>query len=67
MESKKEKSWLSSLVFWKSAEPPKPEQYQIRVSEEKSGSLVNVLSKDGDKDAPTTSNRILTLLYNQLK
>ena len=68
VEAKEEKkSWLSSLVFWKSAEPPKPEQYQIRVTGEKSGSLVNVLTKDGAAEQSTTSNRILTLLYNQLK
>ena len=68
VESKQEKkSWLSSLVFWKSAEPPKPEEYQIKVAEEKSGSLVNVLTKDGASDTSKTSNRILTLLYNQLK
>lgn len=68
VESKQEKkSWLSSLVFWKSDEPPKPEEYQIKVAGEKSGSLVNVLTKDGASDTSKTSNRILTLLYNQLK
>jgi len=67
VEAKEEKSWLSSLVFWKSAEPPKPQQYQIRVTGEKSGSLVNVLTKSGAAEESTTSNRILTLLYNQLK
>ena len=54
-------------MFWKSDEPPKPEEYQIKVAGEKSGSLVNVLTKDGASDTSKTSNRILTLLYNQLK
>lgn len=67
VQAKKETGWLSSLAFWKSPEPPKAAQYRIRVADTKSGSLVNVLNKDGSPEQSDTSNRILALLYNQLK
>ncbi|MDH3286657.1 MAG: outer membrane protein assembly factor BamC [Betaproteobacteria bacterium] len=67
VQTKKETGWLSKLAFWKSSEPPKPEQYRIQVTDKQSVALVNVLNKDGSQDHSDTSNRILTLLYNQLK
>ncbi len=67
VKTKEDTGWLSKLAFWKSAEPPKPEQYRIRVIDKKSVALVNVLNKDGSQDKSDTSDRILTLLYNQLK
>jgi outer membrane protein assembly factor BamC len=67
VQTKKETGWLSKLVFWKSSDPPKPAQYRILVTDKQSGSLVNVLNKEGSPEQSNTSNRILTLLYNQLK
>jgi outer membrane protein assembly factor BamC len=67
VQTKKETGWLSRLAFWKSAEPPEPERYRIRVTDKQSGAFVNVLNKDGSLEQSDTSSRILTLLYNQLK
>jgi outer membrane protein assembly factor BamC len=67
VQTKQETGWLSRLKFWKSAEPPKAAQYRILVTDQPSGSAVSVLNKDGAREQSDTSNRILTLLYNQLK
>jgi outer membrane protein assembly factor BamC len=67
VKAKDDKGWLSKLAFWKSSEPPKPEKYRIRVTDKQSVALVNVLNKDGNQEKSDTSDRILTLLYNQLK
>ncbi len=67
VQTKKETGWLSKLAFWRSSDPPKPEKYRIVVSDNQSGALVSVLNKDGRPEQSDTSNRILTLLYNQLK
>ena len=67
VQTKKESGWLSKLKFWGGSEPPKPEQYRILVTDKDSGSLVNVLNTKGTQDDSDSSNRILTLLYNQLK
>ena len=48
-------------------EPPKPEQFRIRVTDNHSGSMVNVLNAKDTQEQSDTSNRILTLLYDQLK
>ena len=63
------KGWLDKLVFWKSDEKkiPKNESYRIMVRGEGEESQVNVLSKDGVPEQSETGNRILTLLYEQLK
>jgi outer membrane protein assembly factor BamC len=57
---------FSGLKFWGSSEK-KSEQYQIAVRDVKDVSQVNVLSKDGKQEQSATANRILTLLYDQLK
>lgn len=57
---------FGSLKFWGSTEK-KSEQYQIAVRDTKDKSQVNVLSKDGRQEQSATANRILTLLYDQLK
>ena len=67
VQSKKDEGWLSKLNIFKSSPPPKPEQYRIQVTDKQSKSLVNVVTKSGVDDQSDTSNRILTLLYNQLK
>jgi outer membrane protein assembly factor BamC len=67
VESKKEAGWLSKIFSWNSSDPPKAAQYRILVTDKQSESLVKVLNKDGAQEHSDTSNRILTLLYNQLK
>jgi outer membrane protein assembly factor BamC len=67
VQTKKETGWLSKLKFWGGSEPPKTEQYRIQVTDKDPGSLVNVLNTTGTKEQSDTSNRILTLLYDQLK
>lgn len=57
---------FGGLKFWGSSEK-KAEQYQIAVRDIKDTSQVNVLTKDGKQEQSATANRILTLLYDQLK
>jgi outer membrane protein assembly factor BamC len=45
----------------------KAEQYRVQVSQDTSGSLVNVLNKDGAAEQSKTAQRILALLHEQLK
>jgi outer membrane protein assembly factor BamC len=57
---------VSGLKFWGSTEK-KNEQYQIAVRDMNNTAQVNVLTKDGKQEQSATANRILTLLYDQLK
>jgi outer membrane protein assembly factor BamC len=57
---------FSGMNFW-SATEKKTEQYQIAVRDINSTAQVNVLTKDGKQEQSATANRILTLLYDQLK
>ncbi len=57
---------FGGLKFWGSSEK-KSEQYQIAVRDNKNTAQVNVLTKDGKQEQSSTANRILTLLYDQLK
>lgn len=65
----KERGFLSRLAFWRSddAEKVKPEQYRIQVTTADPGTRVDVLDKDGRPAQNETANRILALLYDQLK
>lgn len=68
VNSKKETGWLSKLKFWGgSSTPVGKEQYRILVQESTGGAEVKVLNKDGAREQSDTSNRILTLLHDQLK
>jgi len=58
---------FGSLKFWGNAPAKKNEQYQIAVRDVTAGAEVNVLTKDGRQEQSETANRILTLLYDQLK
>jgi outer membrane protein assembly factor BamC len=57
---------FGGLKFWGSSEK-RSEQYQIAVRDNNNTAQVNVLSKDGKQEQSSTANRILTLLYDQLK
>ncbi len=67
--AKKDKGFLSKLAFWSSSDSKKSqqEQYRVVVKDEGEGSRVEVLDKNGQPDKTDTGNRILTLLYEQLK
>lgn len=58
---------VSGMKFWGNTPVKKNEQYQIAVKDINSGAEVNVLTKDGRQEQSATANRILTLLYDQLK
>lgn len=59
--------WLSKFKFWGSDKKATAEQYRIMVKAEGTGTAVNVLNKEGAAETSDTANRILTLLYEQLK
>lgn len=58
---------FSGLKFWGGSPAKKNEQYQIAVRDMNASAQVNVLNKDGKQEQSATANRILTLLYDQLK
>lgn len=59
---------VNGMKFWKSSPSSKKnEQYQISVRDIDSGAEINVLNKEGRQEQSDTANRILTLLYDQLK
>ncbi len=66
---KEEDTIVDKLKFWKgkdeTTDPSK--KYTIKVSETDTGSQVNIVDKDGNSDAGSTANRIISLLYEQLK
>ena len=67
-KSAENKGWLSKFKFWgNSPDKKKTEQYRVLVRDEGERAEVNVLNKEGDKERSATANRILTLLYDQLK
>lgn len=59
---------LSKLAFWRSDADSKAERYRIQVSEVGANSEIKVLNQDGIPDeSGAATNRILNLLYEQLK
>lgn len=70
-KSKQDKSFFSKLnPFSKTEKPVSKEQFRIQVKEAKAASEmseVSVLNKDGGEERSDTANRILSLLYEQLK
>ncbi|HEY6892854.1 MAG TPA: outer membrane protein assembly factor BamC, partial [Rhodanobacteraceae bacterium] len=65
----REHGFLSKLVnvFRKDDDKDKPEQYRIKVAEASPQSSVTVEDTAGKPDRSPTSERILTLLRDQLK
>jgi len=68
LKTTEERGWLSKLKFWSSS-PNKQskEQYRILVQGGDVGAEVRVLDKEGTREQSDTANRILSLLYDQLK
>ena len=69
IDKKSNSGFLSKLVFWRGSGDDKKnkEQYQIKVAEAGDDSKVSLLAKDGTVDKSETANKILNLLYEQLK
>jgi outer membrane protein assembly factor BamC len=66
--AKEKPGLLSRLAFWKSDDKSvKAEQFQVLVKALSDNSKVQVLGKDGMVDKSKTSQRILSLLHEQLK
>jgi outer membrane protein assembly factor BamC len=59
--------WLDKLMFWKTDEKDRPEQYRIKVLEEPPKSVVTVQDPKGATDRTPNSERILALLREQLR
>lgn len=68
-EPKDETTVVDKLKFWKGKDETKDpsKKYRIQVSEADSGTHVNVVDNDGNPNPSTTANRIISLLYDQLK
>jgi outer membrane protein assembly factor BamC len=62
-----DKGIFSRFKFWGSDSKQKQEQYRVLVKDEGERAEVNVLNKEGGKERSATANRILSLLYDQLK
>jgi outer membrane protein assembly factor BamC len=68
IKNTEDKGWLSKFKFWGSSKPAvNKEQYRILVQGDGSSAEVRVLDKEGARERSDTANRILTLLYDQLK
>ncbi len=61
----KEKGFFARL--FSSSEPPPSNQYQVQIRPADNGTNVEVLDKQGEPEASKTGERILSLLYEQLK
>ncbi len=66
-KSAENKGWLAKLKFWGSDTKQPTERYRILVKDAAAGAEVNVLNKEGAQEQSETANRILSLLYEQLK
>jgi outer membrane protein assembly factor BamC len=62
------KGLLSRFIFWGGGnDKQKQEQYRVLVRDAGERAEVNVLNKEGVREQSATANRILTLLYEQLR
>lgn len=69
-DSKKETPGiLSKLLFWRNSNSvnTQQQQYRIKISEVNDASQIMVLDKNGSAEKSGTTNKILGLLYEQLK
>lgn len=64
---KNDKSWGSKLAFWRSDSKESKVQYRIFVKDAGNISTVQVLSKEGGVDRGEVPQKILNLLFEQLR
>ncbi len=66
---KDETTVIDKLKFWKGKDelndPSK--KYRIKVAEADTGTQVNIVDDEGNRNPTTTANKIISLLYDQLK
>lgn len=66
---KEDDTIVDKLKFWKgkdeTTDPSK--KYRIKVSDVDEGTQVNVVDNEGNPNPSSTANKIISLLYNQLK
>jgi outer membrane protein assembly factor BamC len=63
----RDSGWLAKLMFWKTDDKERPEQYQIKVVEAAPASVVTVQDPKGVPDRSSNGERILALLREQLR
>jgi outer membrane protein assembly factor BamC len=63
----RDSGWLAKLMFWKTDEKDRPEQYRIKVVEAAPASVVTVQDPKGEPDRTSNGERILALLREQLR
>lgn len=68
-ETGNKKGFLSKLAFWKSSNKTSTEQYQVELAENPAATAttVRVLSAKGEAAQPETANKIIKLLFEQVK
>lgn len=67
IEKDDKRSFTEKLKFWRSDDPIKSQDLQIKVSENGNSSQVTVLGKDGGTINPVIASPLLELLFSQLK
>ena len=67
--NKKDPGFLSKMAFWNSKDPVADSkvQYRIHLSQNGTGTQVQVLSNEGGSDKSETAKKIIALLYQQLQ
>jgi outer membrane protein assembly factor BamC len=70
-DSKDDKGWLDKLKFWGDADvqdKSNPEnKYLVKVDNGANSSNITVTDREGKRERSETANRILSMLYDQLK
>ena len=67
--NKKDPGFLAKMAFWNSKDPVADSkvQYRIHLSQNGTGTQVQVLSNEGGSDKSETAKKIIALLYQQLQ
>ncbi len=63
----KRRGWMSRMAFWKKDEVDPVKQYQVRVQGNETETRVTVLDAGGKPDATQSSQRILTLMQQEMR
>lgn len=67
---KNDTGMVDKLKFWKATDVEKVDpnkQYRVKIDEVGNTSQIAILDKDGNRNHSNTANRIISLLYEQLK
>lgn len=61
------KGFWARLAFWRGADPPHAEQYQIYFQGQDAETVIQIRNKNGESDNSPTGLRILNLLHEKLR